>query len=146
MMTTAEFPLGVAPPGPDFVLIIPAIMPSLNEYIRMHWAKRRRLNRNIAWHVQAVKGRADIEHRDRLAHVTLRVFSNAPKAAGGRARRLDHDNLVGGNKPLVDALRLTGIIKNDTDKWLDVGYAEYRDAVERPRTEIEITYNDKAPK
>jgi hypothetical protein len=143
MMTTSDHPLGIKPPGPDFILVVPAIMPSLNKYIRMHWSKRRRLNKNIAWHVQAVKGRADVEHRDRLAHVTIKVFSNAPKAAGGRARMLDRDNLVGGNKPLVDALRLCGIIKNDTERWADVGYIENRDPVDRPRTEIEITYNGK---
>jgi len=143
-MITNEAILGVKPPGPDYLLIIPAIMPSLNEYLRMHWNARRRLNHNTGWHVQVVKGRSDIEHRDRLAHVTIRVYSNAPKAAGGRARRLDMDNLFGAQKPLIDALRYSGIIKNDTDRWLDLGISEYRDQVEYPRTEIDITYNGKS--
>lgn len=141
----AEGILGVKPPGPDFVLVLPVIMPSLNKQLRMHWAKRQRLNKNIAWHLRSVMGREEIAHRDRIAHVTIKVFSNAPKTAGGRARRLDRDNLFGGQKPLVDALRHCGIIKNDTDLWLDLGVVESRDPVSEPRTEIEITYNGNRP-
>ncbi len=137
--------LGVKPPGPDFLLIIPVIMPSLNKQLRMHWRTRGRLKNNAILHVRAVMGRDEIKHLKKLAHLTIRVYSNAPKLAGGRARSLDVDNLVGAQKPLVDALKDLGIIKNDSPVWLDIGYVERREKVERPRTEIEITYNAISP-
>lgn len=138
-----EGALGVKPPAPDFVLVLPVIMPSLNKQLRMHWATRKRLKANTGWHLSAVMGRVEIQHRGRIAHVTITVYSNAPKAAGGRARRLDTDNLIGGQKPLVDSMKQAGILKDDSPKWLDIGYIERRDKVERPRTEIEISYSGK---
>lgn len=37
-------------------------------------------------------------------------------------RPYDNDNLVAGFKPLRDCLRLTGIIKDDSPKWLETQY------------------------
>jgi len=132
-----------APLGPDHLLVLPVIMPSLNECHKMHWGKRDRLNKNVGWHIRVVMGREEIKHRDRSAQVAIRVFSNAPKAAGGRVRRLDDDNLVGGLKGLRDQLKHLGIIKNDSPAWAKFAYVECRDKVESPRTEIAITYNGK---
>ncbi|MFA5168939.1 MAG: hypothetical protein WC530_10475 [Candidatus Omnitrophota bacterium] len=139
-----EGALGVKPPAPDFVLVLPVIMPSLNKQLRMHWKARGRLKKNISWHLYSVMGREEIAHRDRLAHVTIRVFSNAPKVSGGRARRLDTDNLIGGQKPLVDAMKNLGLLKDDNPKWAAITYLENRDKVETPRTEIDVSYGGKA--
>jgi len=125
------------------LLVLPVIMPSLNKQLRSHWAARKRLKDNAAWHVRASMGRYKIDHRDRFANVSITVYSNAPKAMGGRARRLDTDNLIGGQKPLVDALKQAGIMKDDSPKWAAITYIENRDKVESPRTEIEIGYGGK---
>ena len=122
------------------LLVLPVIMPSLNNQLRSHWAARKRLKDNAAWHLRAVMGRKSIEHRDRFANVIITVYSNAPKLAGGRARRLDPDNLIGGQKPLVDSMKQAGMLKDDSPKWAAIAYVENRDKVERPRTEIEIGY------
>jgi len=135
--------LGVKPPGPDFLLVLPLIVPSQNEQNKWHYMKRAKYNKNLGWHIYAVMGPKEIAHQDRLAHVTFRVFSNAPKFMGGRARRLDDDNLIAGHKGMRDQLKHLGIIKNDSPAWLDIGYVENRDPVERPRTEIEISYGAK---
>lgn len=37
----------------------------------------------------------------------------------GACRKFDHDNLVGGLKPLRDALRMVGAITNDTEACLE---------------------------
>jgi hypothetical protein len=130
-------------PAPEFLLVLPAIPPSANEIKSMHWAAYRDLRNDLAYLVRLSIGRVEVLHRDRLAHVTITAYSNAPKEAGGRARRLDRDNLWGGMKPLVDALRDQAVIKNDSDPWLDLGVCECRDQVASPRTEIAITYNGK---
>jgi len=126
------------------LLVLPVIMPSLNNQLRAHWAVRKRTKDNAAWHLRAVMGRKSIEHRDRFANVIITVYSNAPKLAGGRARRLDTDNLIGGQKPLVDALKQAGIMKDDSPKWAAITYLENRDKVETPRTEIDVSYGGKA--
>lgn len=135
-----EGALGVKPPAPDFVLVLPVIMPSLNKQLRSHWAVRKRIKDNAAWHVRAVMGRKSIDHLDRFANVRITVYSNAPKSTGGRARRLDIDNLIGGQKPLVDAMKQAGLLKDDSPKWAAITCLENRDKVESPRTEIEISY------
>ena len=122
------------------LLVLPVIMPSLNNQLRAHWAVRKRTKDNAAWHLRAVMGRKSIDHLDRFANVRITVYSNAPKSTGGRVRALDRDNLIGGQKPLVDAMKQAGILKDDSPKWAAIAYVENRDKVERPRTEIEIGY------
>ena len=124
-------------------LVFPGIMPSLNKQLRMHWAIRKRLKDNSLWRLKAIIGRTEIAHTNRLAVVTFRIYSNAPKALGGRARRLDDDNLIGAQKILRDCLTDLGIIRNDSRAWAQFTYEEIRDKVETPRTEINIFYNGK---
>lgn len=126
--------------APAVLLVLPVIMPSLNNQLRSHWAVRKRTKDNAAWHVRAVMGRKSIDHLDRFANVRITVYSNAPKASGGRARRLDTDNLIGGQKPLVDAMKQAGLLKDDSPKWAAIAYVENRDKVEAVRTEIQIWY------
>jgi Holliday junction resolvase RusA-like endonuclease len=54
-----------------------------------------------------------------------------------RARLLDKDNLYSGAKCLVDALRRTRLIRDDSPRWLEL---EVEQEVDRKnqRTEIEV--------
>jgi Holliday junction resolvase RusA-like endonuclease len=134
--------LGIAPPAPDIKLVVWKIPPSSNEYLRMHWAVKKRLRSNFAWLLKIAAAPHILTAEKMAAHVQITIFSNAPKATGGRARRLDYDNLYGGVKPLLDAMKDIRLIVNDSPKWLDPGVSECRDPVESPRTEISITYGE----
>jgi hypothetical protein len=71
-----------------------------------------------------------------------------PQAAGeGRARLritrhaprpLDADNFVGGCKPLIDAIRRAGIIRDDDPASVDITFAQRRSSKRDQRTEIEV--------
>jgi Holliday junction resolvase RusA-like endonuclease len=54
-----------------------------------------------------------------------------------RARYLDKDNLYGGAKVLVDAIRDIGMIVNDSPKWIDLKVRQRLDRANQ-RTEIKI--------
>ena len=69
-------------------------------------------------------------------------------ALGGERRRvvitrygpqlLDYDNLVGGAKPLIDALCNSGAIWDDDPKHLDVTVKQEKSSRREARTEVEI--------
>lgn len=75
------------------------------------------------------------------------VFVNLPGHVGSKRRRveilswrarfLDKDNLYGGAKILIDALRDVGLIFRDSPKWVDVNVYQKIDGKNR-RTEIRI--------
>jgi hypothetical protein len=44
----------------------------------------------------------------------------------GQQKLRDHGNLVGGMKPVVDALVLCGLLKDDSPKWCEVYYHQRR--------------------
>jgi hypothetical protein len=54
------------------------------------------------------------------------------------AGELDPGNLVGGCKPLIDALVRVGLIYDDRSKWLDAKYEQHPAPARHGRTEIEI--------
>lgn len=79
--------------------------PTLNSLLRLHWAKRKRLN--------------DLWHRI----VDHHVGSSKPRRPLTRARvtmirrglkELDYDNLAGSFKCVLDSLKYCGVLKDDT--------------------------------
>lgn len=99
----------------------PLPTPSLNQLQRMHFHAVRQL-------------------RDRYERF-FRVYANVTNRARPREfkrltivrfgqRELDHDNLVGGCKPLIDALERAKLIYSDAPGFLRV---EYRQKKARPR-------------
>ncbi len=119
-------------------LELPKAPPSLNAWQRMHWAKRRqvavslegfvalecgeRLKMPMVWYVSPTRRR--LQGRLRKSgmpdgHRFVRITRRGP-------RTLDHDNLVGGCKPLVDALVKVGLIENDTPDLVTVEYQQER--------------------
>ncbi len=99
-------------------LTIPEASPSLNQVIRMHWAKRKRCKADwaamIAAEIMAVR----------------RSFPGLELRATGRRyllierygkRSLDPDNLVGGAKEVItDNLRHFGLLLDDTDRTVQI--------------------------
>lgn len=54
------------------------------------------------------------------------------------ARELDHDNFVGGCKPLVDALSRAGLIWDDSQKYVTVEYGQRKATARTARTVVAV--------
>lgn len=112
-------------------LEIPKKIESLNRILNMPlWARKRY---NVDWAQEIY-----IEY--------LRKYRCKPKKALGkrfvkitslRTRKLDIDNLIGGCKGLVDALKKHDLIVDDSPKWIEVEYKQETDG-KNPRTVIEV--------
>lgn len=59
---------------------------------------------------------------------------------GKRRRAFDHDNLVGGGKPLVDALKQHGIITEDNGKNCNISY--FQEVSPDGKDYVEITVQE----
>ena len=111
-------------------LTIPGRLPSLNETLRMHWAKRAKIEQNMKWSlIFSCHGTIPDGKRERLCHLVITVYHPT--------RRFDEDNLHGACKPVIDCLKEMGFIYRDSPKWLDL---DIRQTIDRknPRVEIEI--------
>lgn len=101
-----------------WVLEIPKISKSINRTNGSHWSIARR-------------------ERDEWAR-WIAVSLDKPAVATGKrtllierwscSDGLDRDNLYGSYKQLIDAIRDTGIIVDDSDKWLDLRIVNQRAA------------------
>lgn len=74
------------------------------------------------------------QHEEKFAMVKL------TRLIGTRGRLMDYDNLVGGAKPVLDALKVLGMVKDDSPKWIKVDYQQKK--YNKHATRIEITYGD----
>jgi hypothetical protein len=96
------------------------VPPSANELRReyRHWAVYRDLREKWTWLLQAelVWLRLSFvrELRPKMS-VNITIY---------RPRRLDDDNARGGCKPVWDAMKDIGLIRNDSLKWLDSGVSQ----------------------
>ena len=101
------------------VVEIPLPTLSLNKLQRMHWAERAKL-------------RDQYEQLFRMAssplHRCLRREFRAVKIERHAVRLMDHDNFVGGCKPLVDALVRTHLIWDDSPEYVEVNYVQVKKA------------------
>ena len=109
-------------------LTIPGQLPSLNKLLNMHWAKRMRLNETYIWEIITTIGRKK-ELIKKKRTVKIMVYH--------KTRRFDEDNLHGAIKGIIDALRKTDWIYNDSPRWLKLDLSQAIDH-ENPRTEIRI--------
>jgi hypothetical protein len=104
---------------------------SLNQIERMGWPALRDLERGYQWAIICAIGHPEI---DCCCRCRVEILSR-------RARLLDPDNLRGGAKRLVDALRRLGWIWRDSPLWIDLQVEQVVDRA-NTRTEIKITYVD----
>lgn len=110
-------------------LALPLIPPSQNQYLRWHWARRKRyldqLGQDIAWLAAARRC-----PRFRQAVVQIEYFFRD-------RRSRDKDNYNG--KFLLDALRRAGILEDDRADLISLPEPEFNLDRHYPRTEIWIT-------
>jgi hypothetical protein len=113
--------------GMKIVIELPII--SGNKLLRMHWAKRAKIQQNYYW---ILFSKCD---------GTWKLYQKKKKKliiTSYRKRLLDKDNLYAGTKPLCDSLKKAGLIWDDSPKWLDLEVRQVVDG-KNQRTEVEIT-------
>jgi len=96
-------------------------IPSLNKTLSEHWSqKTKRRNR-----FQEQVTLSLLEHYKKAERDETKV--KKPKSVhihSQRMRTLDHDNLVGGSKSLIDALKRLDLIVDDTPEWILAVYTQ----------------------
>ena len=105
---------------------IPWPTPSLNQWQRMHWSKRQTAKKSYALGVLIKVGRHN---------TTVPVSVVITRYSSGK---LDHDNLVGGCKGLVDAMVHVGLAVDDSPEWITVEYKQEKCTRKKARTEVVI--------
>jgi hypothetical protein len=104
---------------------------SPNDLLGMHWRYRHKNSK--LWQTEI--------------HVTLHQQGGPPQAPFGRARvcierrspgELDPDNLVGAVKPIIDALRYSHVLVDDSPAHLELVVTQVRSHKLPARTLIEI--------
>ena len=79
-------------------LVISLRTPTLNIWQRMHWARRRRIGHAIAWEIKAQSVQWARRDWRPLSRCHVQVWRES-------TQQPDHDGLIGGLKPLLDALQ-----------------------------------------
>ena len=107
-------------------LQLPWPIASLNIWQRMHWTRRRKIGRAIAGYIGVARsGAASTPRQVVITRIGPRV--------------LDHDNLVGGCKPILDALVRGRWLVDDSPDWVTVEYRQERAKGRPTATLIQIT-------
>ena len=108
----------------------PMPTPSLNQLQRMHWHAKKSLRDR---YTRLFRTYATIATRARP-----RQFRHVSIVRHG-VRVLDFDNLVGGCKPLLDALERAELIYSDAPQYLRVEYSQHKSTAKRVRTVVTIS-------
>lgn len=111
------------------VVEIPMPTPSLNVYKRMHYHAQRRLRDQYTTLLRA--------HTTRLNRAKPHEFRRVTICRHG-ARLLDIDNLIGGAKPLVDALRRAGLLWNDSPEYCAIKYEQVKVGAKRSKVVVTV--------
>ena len=106
---------------------IPETILSRNRLDTMHWSKRYRYSQK--W--EALIWRAfNCKPPRARGKVKLKITSLRPGI-------LDHDNLVGGCKGIIDAMKRLGMLIDDTPSFVEVEYQQRKAKREEQRTKID---------
>lgn len=101
---------------------------SRNKLDSMHWSQRSKYSKK--W-----EGLLIIAFRFKPPRATGKVRL---KITSHRAKFLDHDNLVGGCKGIIDALKRMGVILDDTPALIEVEYEQKKVKKADAKTSFEI--------
>jgi hypothetical protein len=122
-------PTATALPGGGWILTIPDLPPSLNDWLHKHWTERRAETLRLAAVVAALVRSARVPP---LGAAEARVRCFFPDH-----RRRDPTNYAHW-KPLWDALVRAGVLADDDAAHLRVAAFELLHDAERPRSEVEL--------
>lgn len=107
-------------------------MHSGNIILRSHWAVSGQLRKAYEWMIIAALADAGRQMPADPPQHKMKV-----RITSYRARYLDPDRLYAGATILIDALRKTRLIKNDSPRWLDLKIDQEIDS-KNMRTKITI--------
>ncbi len=93
---------------------IPRVTPSNNVMLRMHHMARHKLNETWIWEIRAAIN--DWEHEYGEIVVAGWGVKRGVRIVSHRHNQVDEDNLLGGTKPMIDALVHHRLLWNDTPK------------------------------
>ena len=108
---------------------IPLATPSQNVYQRWHWTRRGRFRDELQWTVRVSMLGLRLPEAPAPVRAVVRVIRRGP-------RDLDYGNLVGGAKPLLDALVREHVVHDDSPRWLEEIYLQERVRKGRESTSI----------
>jgi len=111
-------------------LSIPEATPTLNSFVHAHWTKYRAARKHWSLLVMVAKSQAKQTLLEPLARASVRVERHGKYT-------LDEDNLVGGCKVLIDALKDNGLIVDDSPEHLSLT-VEQRPKSKIPRTIVTL--------
>lgn len=106
--------------------------PSPNVRDRLHWAKRNKLNKDIAWRVwvgvHLNKSKASVPKYGRIiVHATRHAI-----------QMMDRDNFTGSLKPVIDGLVDCSIVPNDTMELVKLGELDQKRCRRMAEERLEI--------
>ena len=101
---------------------------SLNHFQGHHWTKKD--NETKKWE-KAIWAKCQGRPFKAKGKMKVRITSL-------RTRLLDHDNLIGGAKSLVDAMKRLEMIVDDSPEFVEVEYAQQKVGANQSQTVIEL--------
>lgn len=114
------------------VLRLPMPTPSQNSLMRMKWITSYKAKLAKLLHKQMhLAGVWGAPRERRFVRLTIRRYSSG---------RLDRGNFIGGCKPLLDTLKTEGLIRDDSESWLDDHYEQHPAPRGEAYTEIIIEH------
>ena len=112
-----------------YTVTIHTVPPSLNVLLRMHWAERARvMGRLRDWTAGCVR----YAQVPPLGRARITITRYAP------GRPLDADNAAGAMKPVLDGIKVAGVVTDDDATHVQVTYASARCAASEGRVEVVI--------
>ena len=109
------------------VVIIKRKVPSQNQSQYRHWSLYHQ--EKEAWYILLRAQFAPRKPREEPMRMVLRSY---------RSRLMDYANLVGGAKPIPDALIRLGVLKDDSPRWFHCEYYQFQVPKIDERTELEF--------
>lgn len=110
-------------------LSLPRRVWSQNEQRRAHWSVQRK-ERN--WWLFLLAGALRGYRRAPDRRMLLIIISYRNRLVTDKA------NLIGGAKELVDAIKHVGLLKDDSDRWVEISYRQVQCPLVDERTEIVV--------
>lgn len=107
------------------VFELPERTPTLNRLLGMHWSTYHKIAKRYKEMVWAMTLRS----KTAISHRVVRITRRSPAT-------LDDDNLRGGCKPILDALKKAQLIVDDSPFWVTVFYVQQKSRSQTTLVEI----------
>lgn len=108
---------------------IPWIPPTLNKMLRSHWSKRSKVTEKAGMYLLLAGLRRQDAPAVRRLRVTIQMYRKNPT---------DRDGAQGACKPIFDAIRRFGYVKDDSERYMEQNVLPVLIDRKYPRTRIKI--------